>query len=420
MEMVIEDKIFVGGICNGVVENDLREHFKKYGEVVEALVMKDRITGKNRGFGFVRFASSDSARLALEETHLIGGKKVEVRKAEPRNEEQKQNNKLSPNGGSTDVIKTKKIFVGGLPSITEKEFRLYFEKYGTVSDTVVMYDKVTRRPRGFGFITFDSEDAVEDVVQMGFHRLKEKMVEVKKAIPKKANNDHHNDNHYLQNSDLVYKEYSGKNDEGYTPRLLSCYPNYQFPPILAPCAYPPFGYFPSSYGAESYPGQYCAPYSQSYGAYYPPAYYVRKIPALCPSPINGSGYLGTHGMHYGVYNPSSIRTLDVKCGLPAPYNGAIEGTDALKGCHDSEAEGTALSKCCDDSEGEGTDSSKACHNSEGEGTDQLKAVYDSEVANGNSTEGTETSKDEEVAKELDEMDKQGPGAEDDGQIQSTH
>ncbi|PWA56442.1 DNA-binding domain-containing protein [Artemisia annua] len=50
-------------------------------------------------------------------------------------------------------------------------FRQYFEAYGQVTDVVVMYDQQTNRPRGFGFISFDSEDAVDRVLHKTFHDL---------------------------------------------------------------------------------------------------------------------------------------------------------------------------------------------------------------------------------------------------------
>lgn len=85
-------------------------------------------------------------------------------------------------------MKTKKIFVGGLPpTLTEDGFRQYFETYGHVTDVVVMYDQSTQRPRGFGFISFDTEDVVDRVLHKTFHDLNGKMVEVKWAIPKDAN-----------------------------------------------------------------------------------------------------------------------------------------------------------------------------------------------------------------------------------------
>ncbi|GMP65149.1 hypothetical protein CsSME_00026085 [Camellia sinensis var. sinensis] len=53
-----------------------------------------------------------------------------------------------------------------------------------IIDVVVMYDHSTQRPRGFGFITYDSEDAVDRVLHKTFHELNTKMVEVKRAVPK--------------------------------------------------------------------------------------------------------------------------------------------------------------------------------------------------------------------------------------------
>jgi RNA recognition motif-containing protein len=57
----------------------------------------------------------------------------------------------------------RKLFVGGLPSnVTEDEFRSFFEQYGTVVDSVVMFDRDTRRSRGFGFVTFEDPVRLED------------------------------------------------------------------------------------------------------------------------------------------------------------------------------------------------------------------------------------------------------------------
>jgi RNA-binding protein Musashi len=118
---------------------------------------------------------------------------VEAKKAVPRDEQQSSNgvgggvgrNNASAGLNPIAIARTKKIFVGGLAAtVTEHEFRKYFDQFGTTSDVVVMYDHATQRPRGFGFITYDSEDAVDRVLQKSFHELKGKMVEVKRAIPK--------------------------------------------------------------------------------------------------------------------------------------------------------------------------------------------------------------------------------------------
>uniref|UniRef100_A0A2N9GUX1 RRM domain-containing protein n=1 Tax=Fagus sylvatica TaxID=28930 RepID=A0A2N9GUX1_FAGSY len=95
---------------------------------------------------------------------------------------------FSRNSGGGGTFRTKKIFVGGLPpTLSEEGFRQHFEAYGHVTDVVVMYDQNTGRPRGFGFITFDAEEAVDRVLHKNFHDLNGKQVEVKRALPKDAN-----------------------------------------------------------------------------------------------------------------------------------------------------------------------------------------------------------------------------------------
>ncbi|KAK7310752.1 hypothetical protein RJT34_08460 [Clitoria ternatea] len=89
---------------------------------------------------------------------------------------------------SSESVARKKIFVGGLPSgISKEEFSKYFEKFGTITDVVVMENSLTKRPRGFGFVTFESENSVEQVLVQSFHDLNGKRVEVKRIVPKEGN-----------------------------------------------------------------------------------------------------------------------------------------------------------------------------------------------------------------------------------------
>lgn len=96
------------------------------------------------------------------------------------------NSNFSSNEGGN--MKTRKIFVAGLPpTLKEDGFRQYFETYGHVTDVVIMHDQSTQRCRGSGFISFDSEDAVDGVLQKHFHVLKGNLVMVRRALPKNAN-----------------------------------------------------------------------------------------------------------------------------------------------------------------------------------------------------------------------------------------
>ncbi|XP_028757970.1 heterogeneous nuclear ribonucleoprotein 1 isoform X3 [Neltuma alba] len=179
-------KLFIGGISWDTNEERLRDYFSSYGEVVEAVIMKDRTTGRARGFGFVVFADPTVAERVIKEKHNIDGRMVEAKKAVPRDDQSiLSRNSGSSNHGSPGPGRTKKIFVGGLAStVTESDFKKYFDQFGTITDVVVMYDHNTQRPRGFGFITYDSEEAVEKVLFKTFHELNGKMVEVKRAVPK--------------------------------------------------------------------------------------------------------------------------------------------------------------------------------------------------------------------------------------------
>lgn len=67
--------------------------------------------------------------------------------------------------------------MGGIgQDVVEEEFKEYFEQFGTVLDATLMIDKETGRPRGFGFVTFDDDGAVENCMAHSPLYLKQKMV----------------------------------------------------------------------------------------------------------------------------------------------------------------------------------------------------------------------------------------------------
>lgn len=58
--------MFVSGISWGIEWQDLKDAFKEFWEVLHAKIIKDRETGKSRGFGFVEFATVEDATAAKE------------------------------------------------------------------------------------------------------------------------------------------------------------------------------------------------------------------------------------------------------------------------------------------------------------------------------------------------------------------
>lgn len=61
-----KNKIYVGNLSYQTSEEDLRGLLASYGEVVDIRIIKDRDTGRSKGFGFVEFESKDAMNKAIE------------------------------------------------------------------------------------------------------------------------------------------------------------------------------------------------------------------------------------------------------------------------------------------------------------------------------------------------------------------
>ena len=58
-------KLYVGNLPWSVTNESLQEMFASFGEIVEAIVISDRMSGRSKGFGFVTFANDADAEKAL-------------------------------------------------------------------------------------------------------------------------------------------------------------------------------------------------------------------------------------------------------------------------------------------------------------------------------------------------------------------
>ena len=80
--------IYVGNLDYNLQENELEQLFSEYGEVSSVKIIKDKYTGKAKGFGFVEMPSDEEATNAIEELNgtEVSGRQMKVNKAKPRRE----------------------------------------------------------------------------------------------------------------------------------------------------------------------------------------------------------------------------------------------------------------------------------------------------------------------------------------------
>uniref|UniRef100_A0A2K5K5A2 RRM domain-containing protein n=1 Tax=Colobus angolensis palliatus TaxID=336983 RepID=A0A2K5K5A2_COLAP len=81
----------------------------------------------------------------------------------------------------------RKLFIGGLSfETTDDSLREHFEKWGTLTDCVVMRDPQTKRSRGFGFVTYSCVEEVDTAMCARPHKVDGRAVEPKRAVSREA------------------------------------------------------------------------------------------------------------------------------------------------------------------------------------------------------------------------------------------
>mmetsp|Transcript_27304 Transcript_27304/g.47101 ORF Transcript_27304/g.47101 Transcript_27304/m.47101 type:complete len:615 (+) Transcript_27304:168-2012(+) len=171
--------IFVKNLNLDVDEDKLREMFQQFGEITSSIVMRDE-TGASRGFGFVNFDNTESAKKAAEAMNgqNVGGdrplfvgraqKKAE-REAELRSKfEHMKLERIQKYQGCNTYVKNID------DSIDEEKLKVEFSPYGTIVSCAIMKDD-KGIPKGFGFVCFSTpEEAQKAVAEMNGKMLASK------------------------------------------------------------------------------------------------------------------------------------------------------------------------------------------------------------------------------------------------------
>nr|XP_043617230.1 RNA-binding protein 38-like isoform X2 [Erigeron canadensis] len=70
-------KVFVGGLAWETQTDEMRTYFEQFGEILEAVIITDKITGKSKGYGFVTYRDPESAKRACDDPNpMIDGRRA--------------------------------------------------------------------------------------------------------------------------------------------------------------------------------------------------------------------------------------------------------------------------------------------------------------------------------------------------------
>ena len=80
--------IYVGNLSYQSTEDELRDLFAEFGDVVSAKLIVDKFTGQAKGFGFVEMSNNSEAQKAMDELNGrdVNGRSITVNQARPRQE----------------------------------------------------------------------------------------------------------------------------------------------------------------------------------------------------------------------------------------------------------------------------------------------------------------------------------------------
>lgn len=158
--------VFVQQLAARLRTRELKAFFEKVGPVNEAQIVKDRISQRSKGVGYVEFKEEASVAGALQLTgQKLLGIPVIVQMTEAEKNRQARNPEGS--GGHPNSIPFHRLYVGNIHfNVTEQDLQAVFEPFGELEFVQLQKDD-TGRSRGYGFVQFrDAGQAREALEKM--------------------------------------------------------------------------------------------------------------------------------------------------------------------------------------------------------------------------------------------------------------
>ncbi|KAL3508746.1 hypothetical protein ACH5RR_028147 [Cinchona calisaya] len=150
-------KLFIRGLGWETTADKLRSLFSQYGELEEAVVILDKVTGKSKGYGFITFKHIDGAMAALKEP----SKKIDGRMTVTQLAAAGVSGGPGGGAGSNPVdVSARKIYVANVPyDMPSERLLAHFLMYGEIEEGPLGFDKETGKSKGFALFVYKTAEA---------------------------------------------------------------------------------------------------------------------------------------------------------------------------------------------------------------------------------------------------------------------
>eukprot|EP00252_Welwitschia_mirabilis_P016100 TRINITY_DN35600_c0_g1_i1.p1 TRINITY_DN35600_c0_g1~~TRINITY_DN35600_c0_g1_i1.p1 ORF type:complete len:854 (+),score=177.92 TRINITY_DN35600_c0_g1_i1:105-2564(+) len=141
-------KLFVGRVPETISENELHHVFEKYGKILEVGLVKDKVTGRQKGYCFIRYETIEEAEKAINSLnmkYMLPGSEIPIT-VEFASGERERLGYMEPKLHVLNINK----------NATEKEIEEIFSQYGTVKHVSIL--KSSPNKRDSAFVRYDSRD----------------------------------------------------------------------------------------------------------------------------------------------------------------------------------------------------------------------------------------------------------------------
>ncbi|KAG2263298.1 hypothetical protein Bca4012_014463 [Brassica carinata] len=210
---VEEGRLYVGNLPYTITSSELSQLFGEAGNVVDVQIVYDKVTDRSRGFGFVTMGTIEEAKEAIQmfNSSQIGGRTVKVNFPEvPRGGEREVMRAKIRDSNRSYVDSPHKIYAGNLGwNLTSQGLKDAFADQPGVLGAKVIYERNSGRSRGFGFVSFESEEDIQSAlnamngVEVEGRALRLNLASERATEPRPSVAEGVNEDSSLENSEVV-------------------------------------------------------------------------------------------------------------------------------------------------------------------------------------------------------------------------